>query len=36
MSYGLDDVLIPDQTELSTPIDRIIPKMFFLTFLFEG
>lgn len=36
MSYGLDDVLVPDQTELSTPIDRIIPKMFFLTFLFEG
>jgi len=36
MSYGLQDVLIQDNTELSTPIDRIIPKMFFLTFLFEG
>ncbi len=36
MSYTLDDALIPDNTELSTPIDRILPKMFFVTFLFEG
>jgi len=36
MSYTLDDALIHDNTELSNPIERISPKMFFLTFLFEG
>lgn len=36
MSYTLDDALIHDNTELSNPIERIAPKMFFLTFLFEG
>lgn len=36
MSYTLDDVLIHDNTELSNPIEKIVPKMFFLTFLFEG
>ena len=36
MSYSLDDVLIQDNTELSDPIERIVPKMFFLTLLFEG
>ncbi|MCB0802310.1 MAG: PorT family protein [Bacteroidetes bacterium] len=36
MSYTLDDALIHDNTELSAPIERIAPKMFMLTFLFEG
>jgi hypothetical protein len=36
MAYGLDDVLIHDNTELSTPVEKIVPKMFFVTFLFEG
>ena len=36
MSYGLQNVLVKDNTELSNPIDRILPKMFFITFLFEG
>jgi hypothetical protein len=36
MSYTLDDALIHDNTELSNPIEKISPKMFFLTFLFEG
>ena len=36
MSYGLQDVLIKDDTELSNPIEKIVPKMFFITFLFEG
>ena len=36
MSYTLDDLLVPDNTELSTPIEKILPKMFFITFLFEG
>ena len=36
MSYGLQNVLIRDNTELSNPVDRILPKMFFVTFLFEG
>lgn len=36
MSYGLQNVLIRDNTELSNPVDRIIPKMFFVSFLFEG
>ncbi len=36
MSYGLQDVLIRDNTELSNPIEQIIPKMFFISFLFEG
>lgn len=36
MSYSLDDALIRDNTELSTPIESIFPKMFFITFLFEG
>ncbi len=36
MSYSLDDALIHDNTELSDPIDRIVPKMFFFTLLFEG
>jgi hypothetical protein len=36
MSYGLQDVLIKDNTELSDPVEKIVPKMFFLTFLFEG
>jgi len=36
MAYTLDDMLVPDNTELSAPIEKIVPKMFFLTFLFEG
>lgn len=36
MAYTLDDLLVPDNTELSTPIEKILPKMFFITFLFEG
>jgi len=36
MSYGLQDVLIKDNTELSNPIEQIVPKMFFISFLFEG
>jgi len=36
MSYGLQDVLIRDNTELSNPVEQIIPKMFFISFLFEG
>ena len=36
MSYTLDDLLVPDNTELSAPIEKILPKMFFITFLFEG
>lgn len=36
MSYGLQDVLVRDNTELSNPVERIIPKMFFISFLFEG
>lgn len=36
MSYSLDDALIHDNTELSTPIQKVLPKMFFVTFLFEG
>lgn len=36
MSYSLDNLLIRDNTELSNPIEKIVPKMFFLTLLFEG
>lgn len=36
MSYTLDDALIHDNTELSTPIERISPKMFIVSLLFEG
>lgn len=36
MSYTLDNALIKDNTELSNPIDRMVPKMFFLSLLFEG
>lgn len=36
MSYGLQDILIHDNTELSEPVEKIVPKMFFITFLFEG
>jgi len=36
MSYGLQDALIKDNTELSNPIEQIVPKMFFISFLFEG
>lgn len=36
MSYGIDNVLIRDDTELSNPIEEIRPKMFFFTILFEG
>lgn len=36
MSYALQDALIRDNTELSSPIDRIVPKMFFFSLLFEG
>ena len=36
MSYGLQDALIKDDTELSNPIEQIVPKMFFISFLFEG
>ena len=36
MSYTLDDALVPDNTELSNPIEKIVPKMMFITFLFEG
>jgi hypothetical protein len=36
MSYTLQNALVQDQTELSAPIDKLLPKMFFLTLLFEG
>lgn len=36
MSYGLQDALIKDNTELSIPIEKIVPKMFYISFLFEG
>lgn len=36
MAYTLDNVMIRDNTELSNPIEKIVPKMFFLTLLFEG
>ncbi len=36
MSYGLQDVLIQDNTELSTPIEKIVPKLFLLSLLIEG
>jgi len=36
MSYGLQDVLIHDNTELSNPIEKIVPKMFIVSLLFEG
>lgn len=36
MSYGLQDMLIHDDTFLSNPIDRIIPKMFIFSLHFEG
>lgn len=36
MSYGLQDALIHDNTELSAPIEKIVPKMFLLSFLIEG
>lgn len=36
MSYGLQNAMVRDNTELSTPIERIVPKMFILSFLFEG
>lgn len=36
MSYGLQNVMVRDNTELSEPIERILPKMFILSFLFEG
>lgn len=36
MSYSLDDALIRDNTELSNPVEKIVPKMFFISFLFEG
>jgi hypothetical protein len=36
MAYTLDDALIHDNTELSNPVEKMLPKMFFVTFLFEG
>lgn len=36
MSYGLEDVLIHDDTFLSNPIDKIVPKMFIFSLHFEG
>ncbi len=36
MSYSLDNAMIRDNTELSNPIEEILPKMFFFTILFEG
>jgi len=36
MSYSLQDALIRDNTELSDPLEKIVPKMFFISFLFEG
>lgn len=36
MSYGLKNVMVRDNTELSNPVEQIVPKMFFITFLFEG
>jgi len=36
MSFGLQDALIKDNTELSDPVEKIVPKMFFISFLFEG
>lgn len=36
MSYGLQDALIKDNTLLSDPIEKIVPKMFIVSFLFEG
>lgn len=36
MSYSLQDALIHDNTELSNPLQKIVPKMMFITLLFEG
>lgn len=36
MAYSLEDALIHDNTELSNPVEKMLPKMFFVTFLFEG
>lgn len=36
MAYTLEDALIHDNTELSNPVEKMLPKMFFVTFLFEG
>ncbi len=36
MSYGIKDLLDHDNTEFSSPIDRMSSKMFLLSFTFEG
>jgi len=36
MSYGLKDLLDHDNTQFSTPIDKLSSKMFLLSFTFEG
>lgn len=36
MSYGLHDVLIHDDTYLSNPINKILPRMFIVSLHFEG
>ncbi|MBL4592754.1 MAG: PorT family protein [Flavobacteriales bacterium] len=36
MSYGLKDLLDHDDTQFSTPIDKLSSKMFLLSFTFEG
>lgn len=36
MSYGLRDLLDHDNTQFSTPVDKLSSKMFLLSFTFEG
>jgi hypothetical protein len=36
MSYGISNVLIDDNTIFSSPIERMLPKMFILSLHFEG
>lgn len=36
MSYSLQNALIKDNTELSNPLEKIVPKMLFISFLIEG
>jgi len=36
MSYGLRNLLVPDNTAFSNPIDKLRSKMFLLSFTFEG
>jgi len=36
MSYTLQNTLIKDNTELSDPLEKILPKLFFINISFEG